>query len=498
MSKVTLHDKPPFDDELVRQLLAQKESLFFEAKRVAGEKLTKALQTIVAFANTDGGFLVLGLEDEAKAKGRNRVYGIQENPAAVDEIRRLISTRITPTLPQPSFAEIGCTLRDGSNGSIMIVRVEKSPLVHSIVLDGTWKRLRTGNAELVAEEITRLAFDRGAISAETQLANVPFDLLETDYWRMYASKRKLTRSIGEALRHLGLARFDPAGSLFPLTAAVLLFADEPGGLLGVKASIRVFTYEGSQIEHNPEPNLLKPPVAFSGPLIAQVQKAYEHLMRELATGMQMGRMGFETAHRYPARVIREALTNAVIHRDYSIPADVHVRVFCDRIEVESPGKLPGNVTVRNIREIGSVSRNPLVVSNLREFPDPPNLDAGEGVRMMFKTMDAAGLYPPLFLTGATTGRDTIQVVMLNESKPSVWDQVSQYLDKHGSIGNTEVRRIMSTDTLAASRAIKAWVERGLLIPQNPESAKKYRRYQRPESENIISLFSCEMDNKKRF
>ena len=105
------------------------------------EKLTRALESVVAFANTEGGILVLGLEDEGKATGRDRVYGIQESPSAVDELQRLIDSRITPHLDKPAFMEIGCTLRDGSRGSLVVVRVEKSEAIHPIVLNGTWQRL---------------------------------------------------------------------------------------------------------------------------------------------------------------------------------------------------------------------------------------------------------------------------------------------------------------------------------------------------------------------
>ena len=165
-------------------------------------------------------------------------------------------------------------------------------------------------------------------------------------------------------------------------------------------------------------------------------------------------------------------------------------LFADRIEVDSPGTLPGKVTAQNINAIGSVSRNPLIVSHLREFPDPPNLDAGEGVRMMFETMGAAGLYPPLFLTRATTGRDSVTVLMLNESRPTVWDQVCRCLDEHGTIANAEVRTIMGTeDTLAASRALKGWVEHGLLVVANPHEGKRSRRYRRPEEQALEPLFA---------
>lgn len=483
---------PHFDDGLVDQVLDLQEGMKTEVKRI-GDKLSRALETIVAFANTEGGFLILGIEDPKKAKGRDRVYGIQENPAAVDELRTMVKSRITPALPSPNFIEIGCTLRTGAIGSIVVIRVDKSPAVHSIVADGTWTRVGASNRELVADEITRLAMERGAVSAEGQLAQVPFDILNTNDWQQYAAQRKLTRPVDEAMQHVGLAKLDEAGKLRPTRAAVLLFAEDPGGLLGTKAGVRVFHYKGDRVEHGVAPNLLKPPKSFSGPLRIVIRQAFDCVLNELATGVQMGPLGFEIVQRYPARVILEAITNAVLHRDYAIAADVLVRLFSDRIEIESPGVFPGKVSSENIRTIGSFARNPLVVGSLREFPDPPNLDAGEGVRMMFSMMDVAGLYPPLYLSRATTGRDTVLVTLRNEARPSTWDQVSRYIDEHGSIGNVEVRKIMRTDdTLKASKALREWVSRGVLVIADPDAAKQHRRYTRPEQTAAEPLFSRQL------
>ncbi len=485
-------EAPEFDDALVEQIVAIPEGQKVETKRVAGRKLTRALETVVAFANTEGGFLVLGVEDEDKATGRDRIYGVQENPEAVDELLRLIQTRVTPTISSPTIKEIGCTLRDGEPGSVIVLTIHKSDSVHSIVQDGTWRRMTKSNQELVAEEVTQLALERGTVTAEQRLADVDFHLLETDTWKTYAARRRLTRPIPEAMEHLGLSKRDNAGNLKPTWAAVLLFAEEPGGLLNTKASIRLFHYKGQRVEHGATPNLLKPPNTISGSLRTQIVEAFRAVIEEMAAGVQMGPYGFEIAQKYPTRVIKEAITNAVVHRDYSLPTDIHIRIFADRIEVISPGVLPGTVTTQNIRTIGSCSRNPLLVSNLREFPDPPNLDAGEGVRMMFQTMQAAGLYPPLYLTRATTGKDAVRVVLLNENRPTLWDQVSGYLEEHGTIGNAEVRRIMgSDDTLAASKALRQWVEHGLIEIVNPDAGKRVRRYALAEAEPAARLFSEE-------
>ena len=193
--------------------------------------------------------------------------------------------------------------------------------------------------------------------------------------------------------------------------------------------------------------------------------------------------------KYPVRVITEAITNAVIHRDYRLSVDIYVRIFLDRIEIHSPGLLVGPVTAFNIVKVGPHSRNPLLIQHLREFPTAPNLDAGEGVRMMFGTMHDAGLYPPIYVTRPRIEREAVVVYLFNENRPSVWEQVNEYIDKHGSIGNAEVRRLMGSDTLKASQQIKKWRVLGLLEVTNPLAGKRVRRYARADRSLEQELFS---------
>ena len=454
----------------------------------------KKIETVVAFANTDGGWLALGVEDADKAKGHDRLYGIHENPESVDELRRQLVSRITPPLdPPPEFHEVGCTLRDGSRGSVFLVRVHKSGAVHSVVDDGTFVRLSKSNRQISAAEATELSLRRGTTTVVNGFADVPLELLETAAWREYASQRLLTRPIAEAMRHVGLARPGADGKLRPTRAAVLLFAEEPNGLLDSKCTIRLFQYRGDRIEHTPNTNLLRPPKTIGGPLIAQIRGAVEAIVDALATGVQVGPLGFEIVQRYPVRVIKEAITNAVLHRDYRLNADIHVRLFENRIEVESPGVLPGPVTVENLRRIGSQPRNRILVDHLREFAQPPNLDAGEGVRMMFDAMDRTNLYPPVYVTEPDVPREAVVVHLLNAERASVWDHVAAHLDRDGTIGNAEVRRILRTDDpVKASRLLSSWLAQNLLVVANPEAAKQHRRYRRPGALAQAELFSLDV------
>src|SRR5438034_398914 len=96
------------------------------------------------------------------------------------------------------------------------------------------------NSNSSAASTTRgKSMQRGTQSWVGGLAEVPFDLLDTTWWRDYAAGRRLTRPIEEALRHIGLARQNADGVWRPTRAAVLVFAEDPGGLLDAKCSIRL-------------------------------------------------------------------------------------------------------------------------------------------------------------------------------------------------------------------------------------------------------------------
>lgn len=486
-------------EALIATLLAQPETARFESKRVSGKMVGKALESICAFANTAGGTLALGLEDLAKATGPDRVHGLAENPEAVDELRRKTSTHLLPAVEGLRWVRVACRLRDGGEGHVLLLIVPQSPKVHSILDDGTWTRLDASNREMSAAEITELSYRRGVISAESEPVAVPFELLATDTWHRFAANRGFqSGDLADRLFRIGLAK-RVAGELQPVRAAVLLFADEPGGLLAAqqtRADVRVFHYRGNRIEPGAVPNLLKSPKTISGPMPVQIAQASAYVLDELAAGLTLAASGFKTVHRYPERVIKEAITNAVIHRDYRLNRDIQIRIFDNRIEVESPGLFAGTITPSNVARAGSFARNPLIARNLREFPEPPNVDAGEGVRMMFAEMRAANLYPPFYSENRDTAQASVVVSLLNEERPPIWEQVSDWMDRNGPLANSDLCQIASVDTLKASKMLKRWVEQGVLS-RDDSAGKRHTVYRKPVPDGIVetaSSLSLTLDN----
>jgi ATP-dependent DNA helicase RecG len=486
---------------LLGLLLPLGESRRLEFKRVSGKMVGKALETVCAFANTEGGLLVLGIADLKDFQGVHRVFGVEENPEAVDELQRKLLTEFLPSVEGLRLQRLACTLHNGpageGQGHVVVLQVPRSACVHSVVNGGTYTRLDAGNRIMSASEVTELSYRRGERSATSETVAVPPARLQTHAWQRFAAARgPLTGSFADQLLRIGVAD-DVGGTVQPRRAAVLLFAEEPGSLLAAfdsRADVRVMVYDGKQVASGATPNLRKPVKTVRGPLIDQIDATVKIVLDELADGLTLSSSGFKTKHAYPERVFKEAIVNAIVHRDYRLNRDIFARIFDDRLEVESPGLLPGNITPATIAKAGSKARNPLIASNLREFPTPPNIDAGEGVRMMFAEMAQAELYPPQYRQGTESEVETVTVTLFNAARPSTWDVVSDWLDRHGTIANADLVRIASIDTLKASKQLVAWRDQGLLMAV-PGRAKRNMAYRKPDgADGEPSLLSALGDN----
>jgi ATP-dependent DNA helicase RecG len=157
---------------------------------------------------------------------------------------------------------------------------------------------------------------------------------------------------------------------------------------------------------------------------------------------------------------------------------------------------PGRIIAANIVRAGSFARNPLIARNLREFPEPPNVDAGEGVRMMFSVMRSSNLFPPVYRELREQAQEAVAVTLINEERPPIWEQVNDWIDRNGPIANSDLCQIATVDTLTASKMLKRWVEQGVLLA-DPTRGKRNMVYYKPmEQEDAQQdlLFSLS-DNK---
>jgi ATP-dependent DNA helicase RecG len=481
--------------EFIDRLLSYQEWRVFECKR-ALVKPGKVLESVVALANADGGLMVIGLEDPGKADGDARLIGISESTDNVSEILNAVHKEIDPPLKNVRLSEIEILNTQGRPDKLLLISLDPDADIHSIKNDGTFIRRGGHNRQLTARETLQLKYAKGAITFENELSEgVGAEALDQPLLERY--KKYTASAESDALEFLlnnGLGARKNDNKLIN-NAGVLLFGQNPSLSLKRKCGIKITHYVGNQPNYSGEPNFLRRPFSIEGPLLYQIKASFDYIKNWIETSSpRLEGTGFKGKYKYPLWVVHEAITNAVIHRDYSIQNDIQVRMFDNRIEIESPGVFAGNITISNIRN-DRFARNPLIERTLNRFGnESPNLDIGEGVNRMFELMRGANLYDPLYLLPPLTS-NSVLVILFNMEKISYWDTVSQYLDKFQRITNKELRKISGIkDSVKASRLLKSWVKNKLLEEVVP--SKKNTYYKRPGAKEQPALFSPPPENER--
>lgn len=474
--------------ELLKLLLnIPEEDQTTEFKRLSGEgAVRKIIETIVGMANAEGGTIVLGIDDPEKSdkKGLDKIFGIEENKDNFDAIGREIQKVIPPLAgiwpPQIIFIE-------EIEKNIALIFIPKCSDDFRHFNNKVILRQQKSNIELSPHEVIAFSYAKGFRRADIEPVEVNFSLLDTAHYQEWKNSRRISGTdIKEILEKTGLARRDGQNRLLPTRAAVLLFAEYPTNLMDTKCTVRIFQYSGKIEKIGDTPNLVSVPETIQGPIVKTINDAQEFVLRLLRAGITIPNSGFINKYKIPERAIKEAITNAIIHRDYFLKRDIEVKIFEDRIEVENPGLLPFNITPGNIGKVRADGyRNDLLVKILREYPNRPNLDQNEGVRAMRAEMKAQNLYPPIFITYPHL-RDSVRVILINEVVVTEWQKVSDYLEKNKYISNAEAREITRTEQRdKMTQIFKKWVEQGLLVQIKPKSGYvKETKYRLPNSSEI--------------
>ena len=472
-------------DQLITSILAiAHESKAIEFKRIAGKKVvSKLLETVVAMANADGGHIFVGVDDPEAGDpaSRDRVVGIEEDEENFDMFVQGLAD-ITPRLIDEQAVDLVRYPQSGR--TVAIVKIPKAARSFHQLGKRVFIRQNRGNRELSPDEYADMLYAKGFKKADGELVKgVAFDLLETQWFERWRKERNLEGPTEEILTKAGLAAENDSGQLLPKRAAVLLFAELPDSLMADgRCAVRIFRYKDAFGDYGDRPNLVSTPINLEGPTIQLIRDAQRRMLDILASGVRV-ESGFVNEYIIPERAIKEAITNAVIHRDYSIKKDIEIRIYEDRVEVVSPGMLVYNITLQNIGiERAEGYRNDLLVKHLREFPDPPNLDANEGVNTIRKEMKAQNLYPPAYSTWPTKDelglKYYVKVRLLNESAPDEWSKVEAYLKQNNYINNSKAREVTGVvQIVAMSKMLQKWLVQDLIEKvANGGGTRRYARY----------------------
>ncbi len=357
-------------------LISRPESHFFDKKsaRLSGASLQKI---VVALANADGGEVLIGIEDdkvdespEKRWRGQTSIEEFNSHLQALHDI-----------VPQVS-ASLEFLVAKGLSGYVLSIQIDKSSQVHQTSSKDVY--LRKGAQSLPLknpEHLITLKFAKGLASFEdSAVSNVPAEMIvESEELRsllidLSPKTDALNFTVNENL--IDLKTWDPK------VCGLVLFAPNPSAVVPTRAGVRVTRYETK--EDDPERDHLASSQALEGPanqLIKEAVAQVASIMSEISIWTVDGLKKIS----YPPEAIWEIVVNAIIHRDYSIADDVHIRIFDNRIEVQSPGRLPGFVTVENILDV-RYSRNKQIVRTLSRYKSPPNKDMGEGLNTAFQKM----------------------------------------------------------------------------------------------------------------
>lgn len=411
-------------------LVARGESIFWDFKSARSNG--KVIQKIAcALANADGGEFLVGVEDASTGSGLERWEGF----ASVEEgnhIMQSLSADLSP--PVPYIAEWLQVIGHESRGFACLVSVRKSPTVHQTA-DGTaYVRRNASSSKIDAAERVNLALSKGAETYENQelAAYTTSELVDEDELADFLSALSPTTSPEDFVRKQRLANKDTGRAR--LSGAVL-FADSPSAVATKRCAVKIARYE-TKVENPDRKHLKGVPVTIEAPAYQLIERTIGEVQRLLEAVSALNANGELAPLSYPPEALKEVIVNAVIHRDYNISDDIVIRVFDNRVEVKSPGRLPGHMTVDNLLT-DRFSRNPTINRLINKYPDPPNKDIGEGLKTTMRSMAEAKLKPPRFAQV-----DNYFIVTIGHT-PLARPQeiVLQYLAGHDEVTNAIAREL---------------------------------------------------------
>jgi ATP-dependent DNA helicase RecG len=408
-------------------VLALPEGHFHDLKSrdIAPAKLTR---TISAFANAAGGELYVGIDERTGPAGAKiRSWrGFADPEEANGHIQAFEQVSPFGTYVKATFLQCAAEV-----GLVLQLEILKTRDVTAATDGVVYIRRGAQNLPLQTEEqLARLRLDKGITSFETESVSTDPRIVTNSAVTLEFLLSVVPSAEPEAWFRKQLLIIENR----PTVAAVVLFAELPQAVLPKRCGIKILRYKTTEATGSRE-TLDFDPLTVEGCLYDQIFEAVKETVRVVEDVQVLGPAGLEHI-KYPNETLHEIITNAVLHRDYSIAADIQIRVFDNRIEVESPGILPGHVTTQNILT-EQFARNGTIVRLINKFPNPPNKDVGEGLNTAFRAMRALRLKDPVI----EEREASVVVQVRHERLASPEEAILSYLRQHDEITNATARQV---------------------------------------------------------
>jgi ATP-dependent DNA helicase RecG len=442
--------------------------------------LSALATTLVGMANTDGGTVILGMSPRV-----GELIGVKDLEAACERIfQAAFLADPTLVLPIPRTVTIQ---KPGLNDHVIVMMVTvPSGLPHVYSLDGRYFGMEGAQTSpLSARKLYKLLHQRGSVQFETRtVPDAKLTDLDDDQVMAYsqaagnAPPHDLQKAYEYLVRRGCLIHV--GAELLPTYAGLLLFGRTPQQWLP-NATILAGRFPGLSLSGS----YIKRDI--SGNLPEQLRQAEDFIRTNMNTVIQLVGLQHQEIMEYPFEAVRELLVNAVAHRDYNLQGDnIHLNIFSDRLEISSPGTLPGPVTLKNLLE-ARFARNAVISQVLSDLGYVERL--GYGLDRVVETVRLAGLLPPRFEEFAGTFRVTLHGARFLDGTDGRLFDLSAYstldlnsrqqmaiaqLAQHKRISSHEYQLLcpeVHTETLR--RDLADLVSRGILIKVGDKKATYY-------------------------
>ena len=342
-------------------------------------------ETLVSFANADGGELLVGVEDDGT------ITGVPHKENLVTAIKQAYLNYVHTDTPLPSPG-VGDITIDGLR--VIYLSVSKSSLGVRLTSDGRClQRLDRENRPVAVEKIVAVReetlsreFDRAFVDG-ISTADLDVDLLT-----QVAEQIAPGFSPEKLLQYLGLAEYGTNGLRYR-KAAVLLFARDISRW-HPRCAVRIVRIRGTELGVGEHYNVTQDD-QITGAISQLIEEAWESLRPHLATTRFQSTLLFRESIIYPELACREALVNAIAHRDYSREGNaIEIMIYDDRMEFRRPGGLLSGISLEDLKSLTRVheTRNVLIARSLRELGHMREM--GEGILRMFNAMRGSELVDP--------------------------------------------------------------------------------------------------------
>lgn len=354
------------------EIIKKGEDSFTEFKQEMKHQ-DKLAASIVAFANTEGGNLIIGVSDDGE------ILGVTDLDKEMQRIDNICANNCEPTV----YITIEKFIIDDKK--LMIVKIPKGPQrpyrtnrgIHYIRTASGKRIASPGELRLIHQASGAIYYD------EMPVPNTSFENIDIGYLEEF-----LKKSLGGGIEDLGIKTNDLLKNMKILTLYEEDMVTTTGGLLFFGkhpeyhlpyCKVTIVRFPGNDIGEKFEKKDIE------GKLVDQIKESEEVLVSYLRPETKIeGFKKEEPRFEIPIESLREALINAIAHRNYQLPSQIRIFVFDNRIEVKSPGKLPNTVTIENIRLGFPLHQNPLIVSLLAK--EHRMTEIGTGIPRMIRLL----------------------------------------------------------------------------------------------------------------